>query len=111
MEYFKEFKTRVGDQLGIFNWNADLKAKYIALAKRCGLTITYTSFSVTTAIYLIFEAHTPQEHAKCLVFVPSSLLFLWWYLTLIFQNDQYTAILDEIEAMINKRKKKIKNIK
>lgn len=103
MKYFEKLKIRLC-QLGIFYWDYDPKSKKIAIATRCGFFVIFISFILTTAYYLLFEAQTPGEYSKSLLFLIGSVAIVLWYFGLIFQNERYTAIFDEVETIIEKSK-------
>lgn len=106
MEFFATLKGRLS-QLGIFNWDSDIKAKRIALAKRCGITIICISFPLSSAWYVLFEAEEPRQHSEGVVAFLGSSMTLWWNCALILQRDKYVAILDELNTIINKSKPNI----
>lgn len=103
MKYFEKLKVRLC-QLGIFYWNYDSKSKKIVIATRCGFFIIFISFVLTTAYYLLFETQTHGEYSKTLLFLIGSVLIVLWYFGLIFQNERYTAIFDEVETIIETSK-------
>lgn len=103
MKYFEEVSAKL-HWLGIFHCNPDPKSKWIVVAKRCGLFITYTSLFPTSAWYLVFEAQTPRENSESLLFVLIASLILVWYSAFLFQHEKYAALIDELISMIEKSK-------
>lgn len=89
-------------RLGISYWDSSTKSKLIAFATRCGLIVVYLSYFLAPAWYFLFEAGTPIEHSKCVPFSLAALLILSWNLTLIFNNEKYTALINEYNSIIEK---------
>lgn len=104
MEYFEYLKIQM-EREKIFLKDSTPKAKYIALATRCGiLFIFFTSFTLAPAWYLVFEAETLMEHSQCIIFALAGILISVWYSTLIIQAEKYAALMKELNSIVEKSK-------
>lgn len=101
MEYFVKIKSHFG-QLKIFLQESTPKAKYIALATRCGFLATFAALFLASGWYFVFEAQTPAEHSESLAFACAGLLLIAWYSALIFQSKKYAIILEELNSIVGK---------
>lgn len=103
MKYIEKLKVQLRG-LGIFYSDSILKAKLIAIALRCGLSIICILHFSASTWYFLFEAQTLKQHSESLVSVFSALLIFLWFLTLLFQCEQYAELLNELDSIIDKSK-------
>ena len=99
MKYFEKLKVQLR-QLGILHWDSSAKAKRITIAIRCGLLAIYMSNFLAPAWYFLFEAKTSGDHSESAIIALSTLLLVAWYLAILFQNEKYATICDELNSII-----------
>lgn len=64
----------------------------------------FTIYLLGNGWFLIFEAQTFAEYSECSFYLLCAALVLWWYLVYVVKRDEYSELMDDLDAIIGMSK-------
>lgn len=103
MEIFKEL-NRLLISLGVWRANSSARGRNVCIIKNCLVLSTLLTYFVTSAWFRIFSAQTIHETTVSSNVALNALLCIVWYSALTLQRENYAAIFNELNTIIEQRK-------
>lgn len=79
--------------------------KFLGIMTTSVIFTAYAIYFFGTLLFCAFFAQNLDEFWECLFYLLCAVLVIAWYATLVSQRTNYNDLLDDLEAIIEKRKR------